>query len=197
MKRSHLVAWIALSALTLACSSNNPPPPSVATTTLNQPGHVEREDTVRISAVVEKIDHATRQVTLRGSDGETIQFVASPEVRNLDQVSKGDQVDVALYRSIALQLRKPGEATPSVSSAGTAERAAVGEQPGAAGAQSISVVATIRALDRERQTATLEGPDGELTTINVRNPQHFDVARVGDLVEITYTEAVAIAVEKK
>ena len=55
----------------------------------------------------------------------------------------------------------------------------------------------IRALDRKNGTATLEGPDGELTTIAVRNPQHFDVAQVGDLVEITYTEAVAIAVDKK
>jgi hypothetical protein len=58
------------------------------------------------------------------------------------------------------------------------------------------MVATIRALDRKNQTATLESPSGELTTIAVRNPAHFDVAKVGDLVEITYTEAVAIAVDK-
>ena len=58
------------------------------------------------------------------------------------------------------------------------------------------MVATIRALDRKNQTATLESPDGELMTIAVHNPAHFDVAEIGDLVEINYTEAIAISVEK-
>jgi hypothetical protein len=195
MKR---IALFFLAALALACASDNPPPPSVDTTTVNTPGHVQREDVVRVSAVVEDIDHDTRQVTLRNHQGEKIKFRAGDEVRNLDQVEKGDQVDVAILRSVAVQLHKPGgDVTPGVSAAGTSERAEPGETPSAAGAQGISVVATIRALDRQNGTATLEGPDGELTTIAVRNPQHFDVAQVGDLVEITYTEAVAIAVDKK
>jgi hypothetical protein len=194
MKRIHLLA---LSALALACSSDNPPPPTSDTTTLNQPGRVQREDVVRVSAIVEDIDHATRMVTLRGSDGERIRFRASDQVRNLDQVEKGDRVDAAFLRSVSINLRRPGEAEPGVSAASGAERAQPGARPAAAGAQSVSIVATIRELDRQNQTATLQGPDGELTKINVRNPQHFDVARVGDLVEITFTEAVAISVEER
>jgi hypothetical protein len=169
----------------------------VDTTTVNEPGHVEREDVVRVSAIVEKIDQSTRVVTLRNSEGRKTTFRAGPDVRNLAQVKKGDQVDVALYRSVAMQLRKAGEVEPGVAAAGAAERAEPGEMPSAAGAQSIKMIATIRALDRANQTATLEGPDGEVATIAVRNPAHFDVAEVGDLVEITYTEAMAISVEKK
>ena len=42
---------------------------------------------------------------------------------------------------------------------------------------------------------TLKAPDGTLTTIKARNPANLDKVAVGDLVEITYTEALAIGVE--
>ena len=117
-------------------------------------------------------------------------------MRNLPQVSRGDRVDATYYRSLAIDLHKKGEATPAVSAASASGRTPKGEMPGAAGGQTVTMIATIRALDRKNQTATLESPDGKLTTIAVRNPAHFDVAKVGDLVEINYTEAVAISVEK-
>jgi len=197
MQRITLLLGLCL--LTLACASDdtsNPPPPDVTTSVKNQPGNVVSEDVVTVSAVVEAIDHETRMVTLRDSDGEKVTFRVGEAARNLSQVQKGDLVDATYYQSVAVQLRKPGEATPGVSAAAGATRAEVGAPPGAAGAQSVTVVSTIRALDRQAGTATLEGPDGGLTTINVRNPAHFDVAKVGDLVEITYTEAIAISVEK-
>ena len=198
MQRITLLLGLCL--LTLACASDdtsNPPPPDVTTSVRNQPGNVVSEDVVTVSAVVEAIDHETRMVTLRDSDGEKVTFRVGEAARNLSQVQKGDLVDATYYQSVAVQLRKPGEATPGVSAAAGATRAEVGAPPGAAGAQSVTVVSTIRALDRQAGTATLEGPDGALTTINVRNPAHFDVAKIGDLVEITYTEAIAISVDKK
>ena len=116
--------------------------------------------------------------------------------RNLAQVKKGDIVEATYYESIAVNLRKPGEATPGVSAAGATDRAALGAMPGGVDARSYTIVATVRALDRAKGTATLEDADGNLNTVQVRNPQHFDVAKVGDLVEITYTEAIALSVEK-
>jgi hypothetical protein len=168
----------------------------VETVSENVPGHVERQDAVEVSAVVEKIDHDTRMVTLRDSEGKRSTFRVDDAVRNLPQVSRGDMVDVTYYRSLVMDVRKPGETTPGVSAAAASGRAKAGDMPGAMSAETVTMVATIRALDRKNQTATLESPSGELTTIAVRNPAHFDVAKVGDLVEITYTEAVAIAVDK-
>ena len=198
MQRITLLLGLCL--LTLACASDDtstPPPPDVTTSVKSEPGNVVSEDTLTVSAVVEAIDHETRMVTLRDSDGETVTFRVGESARNLSQVKKGDTVEATYYQSVAVQLRKPGEATPGVSTAAGATRAEVGATPGASGAQSVTVVSTIRALDRQAGTATLEGPDGALTTINVRNPAHFDVAKIGDLVEITYTEAIAISVDKK
>ena len=196
MKDVRLLGFCALAMFACASPTQTPPPPSVNTTDVNVPGHATREQVVKVSAVVESIDHDTRMVTLRDSEGKTVTFRADEAVRNLSQVSRGDRVDVTYYRSLVMDLHKKGQATPSVSAASASGRAAPGETPGAAGGETIQVVATIRALDRKNQTATLEGPSGELTTVSVRNPAQFDVAEVGDLVEINYTEAVAISVEK-
>jgi hypothetical protein len=43
-------------------------------------------------------------------------------------------------------------------------------------------------------TVTLQGPTGT-TTIKVRDPRNLERVAVGDLIEITYTEAVAASVE--
>lgn len=198
MTRANVTYVLGLCALALACNTptQTPPPTQMDTTSSSVPGHATREDMVQVSAVVEKIDQDTRMITLRDSNGKLVTFRVDDAVRNLPQISRGDRVDATYYRSLAIDLHKKGNATPSVSSSSGATRAAVGAKPGASGGQTITMVATIRALDRKNQTATLESPDGELMTIAVHNPAHFDVAEVGDLVEINYTEAIAISVEK-
>jgi Cu/Ag efflux protein CusF len=179
----------------VACAAETPvPQPSVSTSERQSPGSAERQNVVKISAAVEKIDHSSRVVTLRRADGSKLTFRVDDSVRNLDQVKKGDLVEATYYESLAVKLRKPGEATPGVSGVSASGRPEAG---GRADAESITVVATIRALDPAKGTATLEDENGNLTTINVRNPDHFDVAKVGDLVEITYTEALAVSVEKR
>jgi hypothetical protein len=49
--------------------------------------------------------------------------------------------------------------------------------------------------DRQgRNDYDIIGSDGETTTIKARDPQKLDRVAVGDLVDITYTQAVAISV---
>ena len=57
------------------------------------------------------------------------------------------------------------------------------------------LVATIVKLDRANQRAVLRGPKGKTVTVNVQNPENFDKVKVGDTVEITSTEAIAIDVQ--
>jgi hypothetical protein len=160
------------------------------------PGSLLRAQTVTATATVEAIDHATRMVTLRGPEGRTITFRAGEQVRNLAQVEKGDVVQAVYYESFAVQVRKPGEATPGVSAGGAVGRAEPGESPAALGIGSIILTSTIEAIDPAGKSVTLKDTDGSLVTVPVRNPANLEGVAVGDLVEITYTEAVAIAVEK-
>jgi Cu/Ag efflux protein CusF len=52
--------------------------------------------TVSVTANVEKINYKTREVTLKGPEGNKVTFTASDEVKRLKEIKKGDQV-VALY----------------------------------------------------------------------------------------------------
>ena len=135
-------------------------------------------------------------VTLLRSDGQRVRFRVSDEVRNLAQVRKGDQVTVTYYESIALHLRKPGHGRTGVTVDEDAARAQAGELPAGAVAREVTVTSKVVGIDRQNRSATLQLPDKERITFPVEDPSRLDRVRVGDLVQLTYREAIAIAVAK-
>ncbi len=192
---------IALSTLLVAaagCSSkpSPPPPPPPTPTPATLPSGTLESRLITATAKVKKIDLKTRKVTIEQPDGSVITVTVGQEVRNLAQVKAGDLINVSYYESIAFAVRKPGDATPGVTVAADATRAQPGSRPGAAAASVVTVTTTISAIDKQAGTVTLTGPDGEKTTIKVRDPRNLDRVAVGDLVEITFSEAAAIAVEE-
>jgi hypothetical protein len=173
------------------------PSVSVAADVQEDEDRVERSQSVAITAVVEDIDLKKRLVTLRGPEGKTTTITVDESVQNLPQVRKGDQVRVEYYESIAFQLAKPGEA--KVGDAAVAEgleRSKPGEKPGGIGARAITIVTRVEAIDKANGTVTLRGPEGRVETIKAQNPANLDKIKVGDTIEITYAQAVAISVEK-
>jgi Cu/Ag efflux protein CusF len=156
---------------------------------------VVSENLVSTTATVKAVDQKTRHVTLQRADGELVKFRADDSVRNLPQVKVGDEVTVSYYESLAYEVRKSGEVSPGATVAEAAGRAEPGEKPGAAGVRAVTVTATIAAIDKKAMTVTLKDADGELTTVKARDPQKLDRVAVGDIVDITYTEAVAVKVE--
>lgn len=195
-KISVLALGCALTILA-ACSTKTetPPPPSVSSDVTSTEKGGSRAQEVTVTATVEKIDLKERLVTLRGPDGAVDTIRVGSEVRNLDQVKRGDQVVATYYQSIAWQVLKPGEAKPSISGAEGAGRALPGEKPGGIAAREVTLVAKILKLDRANQTAVLQGPEGKTITVDVRDPRSFDKVKVGDTVEILMTEAFAIDVQ--
>lgn len=154
------------------------------------------ENSVTATAEVIAIDHSTRSVALRMADGSEIAFEAGPQVERLDQVAAGDSVRVSYLESVVYHLRKPGEYAPGVSIQEDAIRADPDEAPGAAAARSVFVTATVRALDASVPSVTLESSAGELRTFRVRSADRLKGVKIGDLVEFTFTQAVAIELEK-
>ena len=51
------------------------------------------------------------------------------------------------------------------------------------------------AIDRNTNRVTLRGPGGDDIVVQARDPKNVAAVSPGDLVELTYTEAVAISVE--
>jgi hypothetical protein len=123
-----------------------------------------------------------------------VTLYADDTVRNPPQVQVGDEMTASYYESLAYEVQKPGTATPGATVAEEAARAKVGEKP--AGARVTPLVASITGIDKAAGTVTLQRPTGQATTIKARDPRNLERVAVGELVEITYTEAVAVSVEK-
>ncbi|MBS1105749.1 MAG: hypothetical protein H6Q91_1251 [Deltaproteobacteria bacterium] len=190
MKNALSILVVALSVALLACAStqetaSSQPPPS---------GLIS-EGAATATAIVEKIDVAKRLVTLRKADGQLTELQVDESVKNLPQVKKGDRVVVKYYESLAYEVNKPGAATPGTAGAEQVATAAPGAKPGRVAARQVEITTTIEAIDKKMSMVTLKGADGKLTPVKVRDPSKLDRVRVGDLVTITYSQAVAVAVE--
>jgi hypothetical protein len=190
---------LAAALLMAGCAAKEipaPPPPEVAEVeTQDSPQHLERARAVKVTAVVTDIDVAQRLVTLKDSDGNEDTIEVGPEVRNLAQVRRGDEVIVTYYESVVFHLLKPGEGKPGSGVAQVGDRAKPGEKPAAVGAEAVTVTATVQKVDKKKPSITLKGPDGKVVTLPVRDASKLDPVKVGDLLEITYKRALAIAVE--
>jgi hypothetical protein len=148
-----------------------------------------------MTATVDSIDVDRREVTLRASDGSVETIRLSPEVRNLDQVKRGDEVVVTYYQSIAFDVVKPSEAELGAVAGEGLGRAEPGSKPGALGARMLTIVADVVEIDPVGRTAVLRGPEGRTMRVAVANPVAFEKVKAGDRVQITMTEAMAVAVQ--
>jgi hypothetical protein len=76
-----------------------------------------------------------------------------------------------------------------------AARTEEGEMPGFAAIDTQIATATVEEINIEANTFKLKGVDGMVNEYVARNPENLKRAKVGDLVIMTVTNAVAIAVE--
>ncbi len=161
---------------------------------------MSREDAVlvTVTASVEAVDYTNREVVLKGPLGNKVTFTVDPRVKRFNEVKVGDCVQADYYVSIAAELREPTaeeKETPIVL-LDVAGKAPPGTSPAAGGLRRFKVVTTVEGLDRPTQTVTVKGPRGNYLTARVADPSRLTRMRIGDNVVVTYTEAVAISLEK-
>jgi hypothetical protein len=149
---------------------------------------------VQVTAKVAKINQKTREVTLKADDGQEYAFVAGDEVKNLAQVKKGDLIVATYTEALAYEVKKSGKAGATAAVAGGA--AAPGSKPAGALGATTTVTVVITAIDNKVPSVTFKRADGTTRTIKVKDPEKLEGVSVGDRVEITYVEAIAIKVEK-
>lgn len=164
------------------------------TVVASEPGKAVITETVKVTAQITAIDKATRKVELKGPEGKTVSLVAGEQVRNFDQLKVGDMVAIQYVEALTLELRKSGPSkAPKEEMA--AVRAKPGERPAGAVGRQVTATADVVGVDEKKGTISLKGPEGRVVDLKVRNPDQFKVVKVGDKVDVTYTEALAISVE--
>lgn len=170
------------------------PPPQGGTMAATAPGKGVAANVVEITASVQAVNKAERTVTIKGPHGHVQTVEAGPEVKNFDQIKVGDNVMLRYVEALSLELKKGGGAPVARTDSAMAAKAKPGEKPAAGVGHQIHVVANVVAVDPATQTVSLKGPK-QTVDIHVGDPEQFKLVKVGDQVEATYTEAVALSVE--
>ena len=156
---------------------------------------IVKASSVSSTATIQAIDSTTRTITLRDQSGQEDMYTAGPAVTRFAELKVGDTVKTTYYESTVLQIRKAGgQAAP------TSSEAAVTPGKGALPAGTASVqdkmTVTVKAIDNTLPSITVATPAGRTVTRKVENKKNLEGVSVGDLIDITYTRAVLINVER-
>jgi|SRR5215831_1997565 len=158
------------------------------------PGKKTVAQTVKATATITAIDKATRDITLKGPQGNVVTVTAGPDVKNFDRLKVGDQVDLQYIEALTLELKKGGGMPVARSEQSAAVGAKPGESPGGAIGRQVTIVANVIGVNPAKQSVTLQGPNRTVELV-VADPEQFKLVSKGDQVQATYTQALAVAVE--
>ena len=71
-----------------------------------KPG-MEAVTVIEVTALVEKIDYATRMITLKGPEGKFITTKVDPGLTRFNEVKKGDMIYLQLTEELLIKVEKP------------------------------------------------------------------------------------------
>lgn len=153
---------------------------------------VIKTNSVTEVVTITAIDAKTRRITVRDAQGETETVVAGPEVQRFDELKVGQRVRTTYYESLVLSAHPPKQA-PKPSSA-TIDITTSGGAPGVTAATQLVTTVTVTAIDMKTPSITVRTEDGSLLTRKVENVKNLEGVKVGQQIDITYTEAILMGV---
>jgi hypothetical protein len=151
-----------------------------------------RMELVTITGEVTAVDPAARTIKLRGPLGGEISGKVTEEVKNLAQIKVGELVTVAYYESLAISVKRKGEATVLFKSA-SGDSAEPGERPAGYAATTETAVMTVVAVDAEKRSLVVQNDKGVITGVAIERPEFaakLANLKPGDQLEVTRTEAL-------
>ncbi len=177
-----------MSSIDMSPDNRVQPPEGINTATLRE-----------VVATVTAIDMENRLVTIEGPDGNSLVVQASDKVKNLPQVEVGDKVVMKYFDSITADIVKLGKDEKlGTEVIGAKATAPLGAKPGGAAAVEMTRRVEVVFVDPIQKFISVRSPDRGLRKISLKESpdlQHYlKELKAGDVVEVTYTEAMAIEV---
>ena len=175
-----------LTAFALTCCL-----PLMATTpALAQSKTIPGERTT-MTATVEAIEQSTRHVTLRLPNGELHALTAPADMKRFSELKVGDTITATYYETLTVTLKKPGD--PDVDTLKGGVTPGTGSSPAGTAAAQQTVTATIDAIDLKVPSISFKGPRGWQYSTKVHDKKALEQVKVGDRVDITWTEAMLVS----
>lgn len=182
-----------------ACQSNKPAEQAAAPAASTAPTHATISNEFSATAAVVSVDARTRVVTVRTEDGSLVQIKCGEDVRNFAQIAPGDTLHVRYMESLEASLRPAGEPAEPATGVAASVGAELGAAPAGGVGAAISVRVRIESLDLPHDIVVFSLPSGELSARRVATPEGREFVKglkIGDTVQLDYTQVLAMAIEK-
>ena len=147
-----------------------------------------------LTVTVEAIEQATRELTVKRPDGTYDVFSIPSSIKRFETLKVGDKITARYYENMVLQLKPAGEKDVNTGSAGVTK--AEGGKAGVTSSRQRTITATIAAIDPKVPSITFTGPNGWKYTSKVRDKSALDKVKVGDKVDIIWTDALLVSLER-
>ena len=143
---------------------------------------------------VTKIDKKSRTIFFKNNEGES-KFVAGPEIKNFDQIKKGDRLSVTYELAVAIELIKTkSDGIRSKVETSSEVASKPNEKPTRTITNTTTIIADIVDVYRAKKLVSVKGPSGKVTVVTVKNPQLLADVNVGEQVKVIYFDAMAASI---
>ena len=151
-----------------------------------------------VQGTVTKIVKETREITLMGVEGNLMTMTASEAVERFDEIAVNDIITFDSWTYLKAEFRQPTteEIEEPIVVLAEGGKAPEGMDPGAAIGAIVKAVVTIEVLNRPSMLATVKGPLGNYLTIQMEDEELIQKLHIGQVLILTYAEAIAISLEK-
>ena len=150
-------------------------------------------ETTTITATVEAIDATTRTLTVKGPGGNFVPITVPKSVERFSEIKVGDTITARYYDNVIVRLKPPGEAAVDTMTEGVNKGG--GASPAGTAAMQRTITATIVAIDNAVPSITVKGEKVNWTySSRVADKAALAKVKVGDRVDITWTEALTLSV---
>jgi hypothetical protein len=147
-------------------------------------------ESTTVTATIEAIDAGTRTLTVKNADGTYENLVAPAAMTRFPELKVGDKITARYYENVVVRLKKPGEAAVDMDAAAVTKNAGA---PGATAATQRTMTVTVTAKDPKTSAVTVRGPNNYNYSRRVKDKKVFEGLKVGDQLEMTWTDALLIS----
>lgn len=168
--------------------------PLAAQTKMEAKKPLEASDTQSITATVEAIDSAKREVTLKGPKGNVVVVEVPESVKRFSEIKVGDQLTVKYTESLVVALRKADPTAKLGTSTDEGMQRMEGAKPGAIVSRKVTATVEVVSIDKAAPSVTVRRGDNSTVSFRVEDPKNLEGVNAGDHIVVTYTEALALQV---
>lgn len=147
-----------------------------------------------ITATVEAINTAARELTLKGPRGNVVVVQVPESVKRFPEIKVGDRISVRYTEALVLELHEADATARLGVSAETEVERAAGVKPAGVVSRRITATVAVEAVDAAAPSITVRTAEGNTVSFRVQDRKNLENVRPGDKLVITYAEAVAIQV---